>query len=152
MNGRLSLVRAIAGSVGYLAFGLGAAHAASDTLTLTNGVMQMGVPNWGAINGAMGKTPTSSFAGGKKVETFSENVGGWQKGMTAITLGVSGFSSDPGQDWLTSVASLGQSKRGASAQYNFANGKATWSWLEKSGFGFASKGAGAQISFTIDHK
>lgn len=59
---------------------------------------------------------------------------------------VSGFSSNPGQSWLTSV-SCGVTQAGSSASYSFASGVASWTW--PNAFGFVS---GSTTTCTITHK
>ena len=49
----------------------------------------------------------------------------------ASTLGVSGFSSNPGIDWLTSVTCNGRTLSGSSAFFSYNAGTAQWRWFNQ---------------------
>ena len=61
----------------------------------------------------------------------------------------SGFSTDPGQTWLTSVTCNGIAKTGASATYSYSSGTAIWAW--SSDFSLRSIASGTNVSCTISH-
>jgi len=66
------------------------------------------------------------------------------------TLWVSGFSSNPGATWLTSVTCNGASKSGAAATFIYNSGTAYWYW-HGSQFGLNSLAIGASVSCSIVH-
>jgi len=55
-------------------------------------------------------------------------------------LGLSGFASNPGQSWLTSVTLFSYS----------SDGSVLWEW--PTGFGFVAVPAGTNVSCTIVHQ
>lgn len=50
---------------------------------------------------------------------------------------VSGFTSNPGTSWLTSVTCNGVDKSASSASFSYSSGMAEWIWSTE--FGFAAK-------------
>jgi hypothetical protein len=61
---------------------------------------------------------------------------------------VSGFSSDPGSDWLTSITCNGVEQTPSAGSYFYSAGYAYWMWSTT--FGFSSK-VGDNVSCTIVH-
>jgi hypothetical protein len=94
----------------------------------------------------MGQLSPTTLTGGKLVSAFYDIV--TASGTTANVV-VSGFSSDPGKNWLWSAGALGITKSGASAgSYGFSNGAATWYW-SNAGFGFtAANGSTTPVTLT----
>ena len=65
------------------------------------------------------------------------------------SLEISGFSVDPGQDWLTSIDCNGVTNNGSSATFfSYSGGKAVWQW--RTLFGLEAKN-GSNVSCTITH-
>ena len=63
---------------------------------------------------------------------------------------VSGFSSTPNAEWLTSIECNGVTNTGSgSNQFSYSNGTASWSW--NTVFGLSSKN-GSNVSCTLVHK
>jgi hypothetical protein len=63
-------------------------------------------------------------------------------------LEVSGFSSNPGQSWLSSVTCNGVTNSGSTAGFSYSSGVATWEWVRL--FGLFSE-IGLSVSCTIVH-
>lgn len=127
------------------------ALAASDDGTITVGISPCAetVRLWG-YSGSIGSYSPTGLTGGKTVAgLFAIVVGPSCTGTLTGDLFVSGFSSDPGQSWLTSVACNGTTKTGATATYSYHSGSAEWSWSATS-WGFQSK-VGSQLGCTIVH-
>jgi hypothetical protein len=127
------------------------ALAASDDGTITVG--SSGCPGtievWG-YSGSIGSYSPTGLTRGKTVASlFTLGVGASCTGTFSGHLSVSGFSSDPGQSWLTSVACNGTTKTGATATYSYGSGSALWSWSATS-WGFTLK-VGSQLGCTIVH-
>lgn len=130
------------------------AMAASDNGTITVGSsITAGICSWGYLPPTYGSYSPSGLTGGKTVaELFAIVVGPSCTGTINGQLLVSGFASNPGQSWLTSVACNGTTKTGASATYTYSSGSgaAQWSWAETS-WGFPSK-VGSQLACTVVHE
>jgi hypothetical protein len=62
-------------------------------------------------------------------------------GSTGV-LRISGFSSDPGKNWIVSCTAHGTTKTAASSTYSYSLGAAQWSW-PAGAFGFATSGTTA---------
>jgi hypothetical protein len=123
------------------------AMAATDNSTLTVG-SKYGGPGYPitfyGYGSGYGSLSPSTLTGGKTVSI-------WDDKETLGTLSISGFSSNPGQSWLTSAGCTGlTTKTGASASYtwNSSLGTATWAWT--GAFGFATKN-GTAVACTIKH-
>ena len=130
------------------------ALAASDNGTITVGE-QLGCPGgppidtWGFVSSTGSYSPTG-LTGGKTVTAlYTLKVGTICASPFNGRLEVSGFSSDPGQSWLTSVECNGITATGGTATYFYGSGTSTWAWSGVS-WGFPSK-AGLQLSCTIVH-
>ena len=73
----------------------------------------------------------------------------------AAYLSVSGFTSDPGATWLSSVTAAGATRGGSDTTliYSYASGIATWEWLAPvangGAFGLANSGT---ITVSITHR
>lgn len=144
---RVSLSALIVSSAGALP-----AVAATDNGTLTVGHYQFfligcdplgwsGYPAQGT-----GSYSPIGLSGGKTVTAVEEYICNWPQN---VSLTVSGFSSNPGQSWLTSATCNGITNSSSSASFNYSNGKASWSWSTT--FGLAWKPFGANVSCSIVH-
>jgi hypothetical protein len=68
----------------------------------------------------------------------------------AAVLRISGFSINPGQAWIASVACNGIAKTGASASsFNYSSGVAVWTW--SSSFNLIGHPSGANVSCSVVH-
>jgi hypothetical protein len=157
MNISASLKRA--SSLGLISLGIASSPtvlAATDNGSLTIGRVEdnicwLGGPVYSGYNA--GAVPYGSYSptgltGGKTVIGISElTVCG-----AATGLGISGFSADPGSNWLTSItcngATLVPGAPGFSYSYN--SGTANWMWLTVP-FGFAGKSVGSVVGCSITH-
>jgi len=139
------------------------AHAtSSDSGTLTVGEAYQSCPaplnSWtitydGYSSPAMGSySPTGLTGGANVLAVFDLRVLGGTIGWppcvnNASFLLVSGFSSDPGVGWLSSVTCHGvQNTSGNAGYYSYSNGQAEWMWYQL--FGLTN---GAQTGCTIVH-
>jgi hypothetical protein len=132
------------------------ALAASDDGTITVGFAGScssgppGFEEWGYLSGGQGSYSPTGLTGGKTVVgLYALLIGVTCIGTVNGHFAVSGFSSDPGQSWLTSVACNGTTKTGATATYSYSSGTAQWTWSATS-WGFNSK-VGSQLACTIEH-
>lgn len=93
-------------------------------------------------------SPTGLTGGTTVVELYDSEPTGIACGSTFSVFEVSGFSSDPGSNWLTSVECNGFTLESSSASYSYGSGYALWQW--SSVFGFYSK-VGSNVTCTIVH-
>jgi hypothetical protein len=94
----------------------------------------------GYDSGFVGSYTPTALSGGRTLTAFYD-IGAGSCGVCPATNGVvtvSGFSADPGANWLNSASANGVTKGGSTASYFYSNGSATWSW--GSIFGFAGSG------------
>lgn len=96
----------------------------------------------GYISGFLGSYAPTGLTGGKAVNAIFDitcpgNVGNFT---------ASGFASDPGASWLTSVTCNRITYLGSTATYNYSGGSAAWSW--PTGFGFQLR---VSSSCSINH-
>jgi hypothetical protein len=127
------------------------AFAASDNGTLTVGAGGAEPLCDYGFFGSIGSYSPTGLTGGKTVAGLWD----WHSGPTCSNpsghFEASGFSSDPGQSWLTSVTCNGVTKTGAATNhYSYGSGRAEWDWTLNGPFGFSSK-IGTQLSCTIVH-
>lgn len=124
----------------------GTLTAGSRTVTCPHGVgSQVGFSNT-ALFGTYGSYSPTGLTGGSSVATLIDQIQ-----VSCLNnhsfLVVSGFSSDPGSSWLTSVACNGVTNlQSGSVGYSFSGGNAEWVWNNH--FGFT---AGSNYSCTIVH-
>jgi hypothetical protein len=130
------------------------AIAASDNGTLTVGeeAIPCGVTHWfvnGFISGSIGSyTPTGLTGGDTVSEVFDQFAFPGCVGSHSA-LEVSGFSSDPGSSWLTSITCNAVKNNGSGVtSYTYSGGHAVWIWSTL--FGLLGKN-GTNVSCTIVH-
>jgi hypothetical protein len=135
------------------------AMAASDTGTLVpNGIYQCtGDPmpyeifvgyQAGSQYGTY--SPTTLTGGYTIAELMDVGVSGVTcDGIDNGVFSVSGFSSNPGSSWLTSVNCGGVEQLASNASFGYSSGTASWTW-NQSPFDFEFE-IGDQISCTIVH-
>jgi hypothetical protein len=105
---------------------------------------------WGYSGGLLGAYSPTGLTGGKTVAEISAIVIGLScNGTLDGIVQISGFSSNPGQSWLTSVECNAITKTGATATFNYGSGIAAWSWSATS-WGFPTV-VGSQLGCTIVH-
>lgn len=153
MDASISLPRRWLALVASLGISPMSALAASDNGTITVGSTTCtGTFEFWGYTGSpgIGSYSPTGLTGGKTVAgLFAFVVGPSCTGTLTGDLLLSGFSSDPGQSWLTSVACNGTTKTGATATYSYSSGSAQWSWSATS-WGFPLK-VGSQLGCTIVH-
>jgi hypothetical protein len=126
--------------------------AASDNGTITVGVggnQAAGICVWGYASGVGSYSPTGLTGGETVVSLFTAVIGPLCEGTLNGYFQVSGFSSNPGQSWLTSVTCNGTTKTGGTATYSYSSGTAEWSWGATT-WGFPGN-SGSQLGCTIVH-
>lgn len=128
-----------------------AASAASDSGTVTVGMSALpcGITTLtiSGSPGGVGSYSPTGLTGGNTVVGVWDDTGCVVRGL----LDVSGFSSDPGSSWLTSITCNGVQNASSSASYGYdsSTGQAEWSWNQT--FGFWSESVGTKVSCTIVH-
>lgn len=95
--------------------------------------------NWGTYS------PTG-LTGGSIVNAITDETTNCLGPANLSLLSITGFSSDPGSTWLSSVTCGGVQKVPSSASYSYTSGTAVWTWGSK--FGLSN---GAQVSCTMVH-
>lgn len=140
---------------GLMALAIGApqpAFAATDNGTLTVGSVTLPF-------GTCGTTTQKGFSSGASFGSYSPT--GLTGGRTVVhlvdsiscsgvsILQVSGFSSDPGSSWLTSITCNGVTRAPPPNAYSYGSGSAQWVWYAT--FGFLSMTDGTNVSCTIVH-
>lgn len=83
--------------------------------------------------------------------TGGEFVAALQDGppcRSSSVLQISGFSTNPGQAWLSSVKCGTVTNTGSTATYEYGGGSARWGWSTPFGFGHE---VGSNVSCTINH-
>jgi hypothetical protein len=136
------------------------ANASSDSGTLTAGQLSSSCPpgigtgiltydGMGSEGSSYGSYNPYGLTGGDTVwSIFDIHKGTATCAGNASTLVVTGFSSNPGSSWLTSIKCNGVQNSGSTASYFYVSlsGNAVWQWSTL--FGFAN---GSQYSCTIVH-
>jgi YD repeat-containing protein len=124
--------------------------AASDTVTMTQGTYVSGPITLDGFNsGQFGSVSPSTLTGGKTILQLMDAYNGPPFIYTQLI--ISGFTSDPGQSWLTSVTANGVTRSGASAAYSYANGSAQWDWYPPT-FSAMRFGPSGTTAVTFVHK
>ena len=101
----------------------------------------------GFESGAFGSYTPDTLTGGKTIfELFDRHAVGTGCPPNVGAIMISGFASDPGSAWLSSVTCGSVTNAGSSAGYSFSSGRASWSWTTL--FGFPTSG---NVSCTIVH-
>jgi hypothetical protein len=101
-------------------------------------------------SGSLGSYSPTELTGGEIVNAIFDLYWGMASCVnTESGLKVNGFTSSPGESWLTSVTCNGVKRTGASGTYSYSSGTATWVW-EGLAFGFIVK-VGDKLSCTIVH-
>jgi hypothetical protein len=129
------------------------ASAATDIGVLTVG-RASGVPCAGGtftasgyISPSMGSYSPTGLTGGQTVIDIHD-VSGLCVNLAVVK--ISGFSSNPGSSWLTSVTCNGITKSSGSATYNYSAGTGSWGWTA-SLFALTPLAVGTNVSCTIVH-
>jgi len=107
----------------------------TDTFTVTSGSGASGAWHYYGYNsGSLGSISPTITTNGLSIVTFEEITNSTSHTSTTDFV-VSGFSSDPGSGWLSSVsiAATGQTYNGSSASYTYSSGTARWIWAAVSG-------------------
>lgn len=111
-----------------LVFASQPAIAATDVGTLTVGhTAQAGCFTLisGFASGVYGSYAPAGLTGGKTVNSVFDRASSCVPG---VGFSVSGFSSNPGTTWLTSITCNGVTNNGGSAGFSYSGGVAFWGW------------------------
>lgn len=93
-------------------------------------------------------SPTGLIGGETVIEIADELSISCPNHSTLSLLEVSGFSSNPGSSWLTSVTCNGVTNDASAASYSYNSGVAEWVWSQL--FGLAEEN-GTNVGCTIIH-
>jgi len=94
-------------------------------------------------------SPTGLTGGNTVTAVYDEIVFPTCGGGAGSSLAVSGFSSNPGSTWLTSITCNGVTNNESSKTFfSYSSGVASWFWGSQ--FGLQSK-SGSNVSCTIVH-
>ena len=131
--------------------------AASDIGTLTVAVKDVGCPGFGVLdwsgyaNGTMVSYSPTGLTGGKTVDGVydAQTILHCSVSLSESVFSVTGFSSNPGSSWLTSVECNGVTNlQSAESAYSYSGGQVTWNWSQR--FGLRAK-SGSNVSCTVVH-
>jgi hypothetical protein len=103
--------------------------------------------------GALGSYSPTGLTGGKVVQQLAEAVQCSAAPTSGqVVLVISGFSSNPGTTWLTSVTCASNTKLRSAAtySYNSGGGQAIWTWTGQN-FSFWIPAGGTNALCTIVH-
>lgn len=130
--------------------------AASDNGTITVGNLAF-PPGSPCISGyfpsSTGSYSPTGLTGGKTLSDLYDISTGSTCGFGSVdsVIHVSGFSSNPGESWLTSVSCNGFTLTvGFSTSYSYSSGIAAWGWSTSGGLEFWHE-VGDNLSCTIVH-
>lgn len=101
--------------------------------------------------GNFGSVAPATSLDGLTIDAFADQPGTAKAGEVyqRTSLNISGFPSDPGRNWLSSVNCDGVSYQGpAATNYSYASGRANWSWGRPDGAQPAFQGRG-NVTCTI---
>ena len=152
MNMRHRIRSWLLGTTIALAFAPVLANAATDAGTVTTGVAYWGpcmpIPNYayGYFSGVMGSYSPTGLTGGDTVYGVYDvqTFGGCSSNVSILI--VSGFSSNPGSSWLTSITCNGVTNSASSASFVYSGGMGSWHWSHL--FGLSGK---TSASCSITH-
>jgi hypothetical protein len=128
------------------------ANATSDNGTLTVGVGSTRICGsvpipwaYGFDSGSFGSYSPTGLTGGDVVAGVLDTASGYCGGVFSEVV-ITGFSSNPGTTWLSSVTCNGVTNNDSNASFSYGGGVAIWSWSQL--FGLKGK---SNVSCTIDH-
>jgi len=95
---------------------------------------------------AFGAISPTAFKSG----TISTVYDKYTTGVYATTVfSISGFGSDPGKSYFTTIATAGGSLTSASSSYIYVSGSATWAWTTSPGLGLKNLGVGSVVPLNL---
>jgi hypothetical protein len=145
----LPLITSILASQSAVASDSGTLTPGEKMVCLTTPPANISITTIGYESETFGTYSPTGLTGGETVMTI-EDYGSWAGTCPAPTtkasLSVSGFGSNPGSSWLSSITCNGVQKLSSAATFNYSGGTASWSWT--SVFGLANN---KQVSCTIVH-
>ena len=123
----------------------------SGTITVGSGELPPSGPCWWGYLGSTGSYSPTALTGGESVSDLYDISNSTCTSLFRSIIYISGFSSNPGQSWLTSVTCNGVEMTGGStSSYSYNSGTAGWAWNTTSGWGFSSE-VGSKLGCTIVH-
>lgn len=84
--------------------------------------------NGGFVGFRSTPTPTFGTLTPTALDATPHTIIALEDSASLLFIKVSGFGSDPGSTWLTSMTLNGGTRLGTTATYSFATGVATWQW------------------------
>jgi hypothetical protein len=118
-----------------IGLGLGvSANATTDNMTMTIRVVSSGFGEDAGFNSSCNGLAFGSISPGSL--TGGTSICSWFDTPVNDSLWISGFTSNPGQSWLTSASCFSVTKTGASATFSYSasSGIAMWTWTSLFGF------------------
>lgn len=94
----------------------------------------------------IGSYSPAALTGGKTVVALYDTKGDCVGTFSDIS--ISGFSSNPGSSWLSSLTCNGVENNGSAATFIYSSGTASWEWSQL--FGLQSK-ENSSVSCTVVH-
>ena len=137
--------------------GPGVAMAASDSGTLLvgqtsipcNGTGLQIISGYSTGSPSFGSYSPTGLTGGETVSDIYDSISSCAPSTDRSVLAVSGFSSNPGSSWLSSITCNGVTNTSSGAAvYQYTSGTAYWVWSAR--FGLNTK-VGSNVSCTISH-
>jgi chitodextrinase len=120
----------------------------TDSPQLTVGVQgEGGISFEGFSLGAYGSITPGKTSTGFTYQAFADKYATSQPGYVSTIFSMSGFTSDPGQAWLTLAVAEGHAFSGNTASYFYSAGIASWTWT--TGPAFTS---GGTVPCTVVHQ
>lgn len=122
----------------FLSIGSQVALSATDTATLQLGAYSVSGCGWLVLGYndtlSFGSYSPTGLTGGETVTALSD-INSFAGCPSTAILAVSGFASNPGVDWLTSVTCNGVTNPVSSATFEYlGGGQAQWQWSQIFGF------------------
>ena len=95
---------------------------------------------------AFGSITPTAFKAGNIIGVYDQYV----SGVYASTyFYISGFLSDPGKTYFTTIATAGGLLTSASSSYGYSYGTAEWSWTSSPGLGIKNLGVGNVVPLNL---
>lgn len=122
----------------------------TDNLAFMGGSSGGNPSSSGYLPPAIGAVTPNTLSGGKTITSFYSTIYYDCSNPVACTftystyLNISGFSGNPGANWLQSVSAPGGPLTGSSAVFSYASGTSSWFWP-------TVLGLGSTFTLTIEH-
>jgi hypothetical protein len=94
-----------------------------------------------------GSYSPATLTGGDAVVTIIDNTNTCASSISTVS--ISGFLSNPGSSWLTTITCNSVENTGSGGSFSYSAGTSTWVWSRQ--FGLIGKSIGSTVSCTIVH-